>query len=70
MKKQLDTLLKANPKAKKNERIIRDALRDVRKLRQSGLTGEGYNLVEPFGEKHTLNPSEGVIDRRRPVFST
>ncbi|MHB1104239.1 MAG: hypothetical protein ACYC0C_16000 [Devosia sp.] len=50
-KPSLDELLKANPKAQKQEQVVRDAVRDLERLRKEGFGGRGYTLTPPFGEK-------------------
>jgi hypothetical protein len=62
-KATLDALLDANPMAKKQEQLIRAALRDVRKLRDQGISGEGYTLLPPFGEKRAADLS--TLERKR-----
>jgi hypothetical protein len=65
---QLDDLLKANPKAKKNEKAIRTALRDVRQLRQEGFGGDGYTLAPPFGSKRALGAAP-TVGRKTRAYS-
>jgi hypothetical protein len=50
-KQTMENLLKANPKAKQQEQVIKDALDELDKLRREGVATRGYNLVPPFGEK-------------------
>lgn len=50
-KPNLDELLEANPKARKQEQVVRDAVRDLERLRKQGFGGRGYTLAPPFGEK-------------------
>ena len=50
-KPNLDSLLKANPKARKQEATVREAMRLIRRLRSQGFTDDGYELLPPFGEK-------------------
>jgi len=56
--KTLAGLLKANPKARKQEALIKQALEELRKLRSDGFGSEGYTLTPPFGEKRQQSASQ------------
>lgn len=58
----MDALLAANPKARKQEKVVREAMREIEKLRQGGFAGRGYSLTPPFGEKRqALQRSRGKL---------
>ncbi len=44
-----ESLLEANPKAKINETVIREAFGALDQLRQSGIVSDEYDLAPPFG---------------------
>jgi hypothetical protein len=55
--KRLNALLRSNPQAKRDEKLIRDVLSDLRRLEADGLPEpEGYQLMPPFGERKALTP--------------
>jgi hypothetical protein len=62
VKKNLDALLLANPKAAKHKNVIKQTLDDVDRLRKAGVTSTGYRLSSPFGAKAKPIPLTG----RRP----
>jgi hypothetical protein len=64
-KNELDAMLEANPRAKRDKRIIREALRQVRRLRAEGIGGRGYSLMPPFGEKGATRRQESALNRPR-----
>lgn len=51
----LDVLLRDNPEAEKQAATIKEALEILRKLRASGIHGDGYTLVEPYGPRSLDN---------------
>lgn len=57
----IDDLLTTNPKAKKHEKLLREALAEIKKLRAEGFGGEGYRLVSPYGDKRQLKGSTGRL---------
>lgn len=48
-KNTLEKHLRANPKAKKHEGMIRDTLKALKELKDSGVTKSGYDLGSPYG---------------------
>lgn len=48
-KNALDRHLRANPKAKKHEDVIRSTLKALKELKDSGVTETGYDLGSPYG---------------------
>lgn len=56
--KSWDILLEDNPRAKRDKDLIRQALRDLNRLRAVGIAGDGYSLLPPFGEKGHVIPQE------------
>lgn len=54
MDKRLDGLMAANPKAAKSGDKIRAALALVKRLRDKGLSSEGYRLGSPASTKKVL----------------
>ena len=55
--KRLNGLLRSNPQAKRDEKLIRDVLSDLKRLEADGLPEpEGYQLMPPFGEGKALTP--------------
>jgi hypothetical protein len=60
--KLVKRLLKANPKARKQEQVIRETMKDLAALRRQGFGGPGYRLIVPFGDKQ-LRADEGLARR-------
>jgi hypothetical protein len=48
-KRDLDKHLRANPKAKKHSKVIKETLKALDSLKESGYGDEGYSLVSPYG---------------------
>lgn len=50
----LEALLEANPRAKAQEALVREALELLRDLRKGGVQPKDYDLMPAFGERHQL----------------
>jgi hypothetical protein len=52
-KLDLETLLRSNPQAAEHADSIKATIAVLRKLRASGIHGDGYTLVTPYGPRST-----------------
>ena len=48
--KFLFKILASNPDAKRDEQVIKDAMKSLNELRQMGVSGNGYDLQSPFSK--------------------
>jgi hypothetical protein len=55
----LDALLDANPVGKEQEKVIRETVRLLKRLRDAGMTSSGYNLRPPYGADKRLLRTRG-----------
>ncbi len=59
---QMNAVLAKNPRASRDRKVLREALEEIRRLRQDGVGGRGYTLTPPFGEKGAFRR---IADKRR-----
>jgi hypothetical protein len=65
MKKQnIKAAIRANPPARRHEKVIVEALKAVDALAQSGLTREDYGLASPYGGRINSSPKAPIIKAR------
>jgi hypothetical protein len=64
MKQNVKTLIRANPRAKRHEKAILEALKAVEKMAADGLPGEGYGLASPYGGRISSSPKPSVAKVR------
>jgi hypothetical protein len=68
-KQNIKTAIRSNPRARRHEKAILDALRAVEKLAASGLPGEGYDLASPYGGKVSTPPRPALTKSRMTYCS-
>lgn len=51
MKQNLATFMRANPRSKKHEKAVREALKALDELKSFGFHEDGYELSPSFGGK-------------------
>lgn len=63
-KNALQKHLRANPKAKKHEGVIRDTIKALKSLKDSGFTQSEYTLGSPYGGSR--NPQDSPTRKVAP----
>lgn len=63
-KRNIKAIIRANPRARKHEKAIVEALKAVDTLAKSGLAGEGYALASPYGGRIMSTPKTQIAKAR------
>lgn len=64
-KDRMTALLRKNRVARKQETVVRETLRDLKRLRKEGFGGKGYTLAFPFGEGRRIYTDDDLASAMR-----
>ncbi|HEY8098563.1 MAG TPA: hypothetical protein VIE65_21060 [Methylobacter sp.] len=65
--KSLVELMSANPKARAQENVVREALAAIRMVRELGVRPKGYTLSSPFAKRGRLKAAIQTRKLKQPL---